>query len=248
MNSCTFRSVFGLLAVASCHHASAFDTSTMMSYRYGDQRLIEAKIVGVDERGVVVRGEVAGLDTGVIIVPLSVAAKDPQILMRARQDIEKVMADNAGQVGLVDENELQRSRHDNGEILYRSSSRSSSGSIIIDNPTASDAVVKLVSPKRKYTFLTVFVKAGHTATIGDVFPTTYKAIYALGFGWGRDSEESRISFVGEFQEWIDLPDTDRQRAYLQLRPTADNDDLDYVSNSSALHTVAALAVEKFDAY
>lgn len=223
----------------------AFDSGVINTFQHKNQRLIEARIVGVDEAGVVLRGK----DSGVVIVPLAVAAKEPQIRMRAGEEIAALLGDSNGVDSISNEQaERKYSRHHNGEVLFRSSGRSSTGTILVDNPTASDAIVKIVSPKRKYTFITIFVAASHEALVRDVFPTNYKVIFALGEGWGRENEAPRTRFFAAFRDLVEFPDIQYQKAYLQLRANTDGDSIDFLSHKRALHEVVKIDSDEFDQY
>jgi hypothetical protein len=85
---------------------------------------------------------------------------------------------------------LKASRPPNGTIFLQTSTQGR-GELTIDNGSNFDALVKLVSPQRKYTFISVYIHAGRSATVTNIRPNSYKLIFALGEGW----DESRNAMV-----------------------------------------------------
>ena len=86
---------------------------------------------------------------------------------------------------------LKANRPPNGTVFLQTSTQGQ-GELNIDNGTKFDAWVKLVSPQRKYTFISVYIHSGRSATVRNIRPNTYKLVYALGEGW----DESGNSMVG----------------------------------------------------
>jgi hypothetical protein len=97
--------------------------------------------------------------------------------------------------------EPQANRPANGTILLQTSQ--GHGELTIDNGSNFDAVVKLVSPQRKYTFVSVYIHAGRMATVNNVRPNTYRLIYAFGEGWnGSRNIFSNIDAAGAFDKLL----------------------------------------------
>ncbi len=95
---------------------------------------------------------------------------------------------------------LKASRPPNGTIFLQTSTQGH-GQLTIVNGSKYDALVKLVSPQRKYTFISVYIHAGRSATVTNIRPNTYKLIFALGEGWD-DSRNAmvRISSTAAFEK------------------------------------------------
>jgi len=85
---------------------------------------------------------------------------------------------------------LKASRPRNGTIFLQTSTQGH-GELTINNGTKFDALVKLVSPQRKYTFIVVYIHSGKSAKVTNIRPNTYKLVYALGEGW----DEARNAMI-----------------------------------------------------
>jgi len=106
----------------------------------------------------------------------------------------------------VDTNELanaiRASRPKNNTILKQTSIQGS-GTLKVYNYTKWDAVVKLVSPSRKNSFVSVYIHSGRSASVENIRQNSYKLIYALGEGWSRnDNQMLRISECRSLTEQI----------------------------------------------
>jgi|GEM_PF-1465534 len=103
-----------------------------------------------------------------------------------------------GELGLA----LQRNRPPNGTIFTQTSTQGQ-GQLTIQNGTKWDAQVKLVSPTRKYIFISVYIHSGKSATVSNIRPNTYKLIYALGEGWDENRNRMfRISSTASFDQLL----------------------------------------------
>ena len=85
---------------------------------------------------------------------------------------------------------LKASRPPNGTIFLQTSTQGH-GQLTIENGSKFDALVKLISPQRKYTFISVYIHAGRSATVTNIRPNTYKLVFAFGEGW----DDSRNAMV-----------------------------------------------------
>lgn len=97
---------------------------------------------------------------------------------------------------------LKANRPPNGTIFLQTSTQGQ-GELKIDNGSKFDALVKLVSPQRKYTFVSVYVHSGRSAVVSNIRPNTYKLIYAFGEGWD-DSRNAmvRIASTAAFEKLL----------------------------------------------
>ena len=112
--------------------------------------------------------------------------------------VSRPSLDTPGEIGLA----LQRNRPPNGTIFVQTSTQGR-GELTIQNGTKWDAQVKLVSPTRKYIFISVYVHSGKSATVSNIRPNTYKLIYALGEGWDDARNRMfRISSTAAFDKLL----------------------------------------------
>lgn len=97
---------------------------------------------------------------------------------------------------------LKASRPPKGTIFLQTSTQGH-GQLTIDNGSKFDALVKLVSPQRKYTFISVYIHAGRSSTVTNIRPNSYKLIFALGEGWD-DSRNAmlRIASTAAFDKLL----------------------------------------------
>jgi len=94
---------------------------------------------------------------------------------------------------------FESTRPENGTIFLQTA-RHSGGSLKVTNGTKWDAVVKLVSPYRKYTFVSFYVREGRTAIVNQIRANTYKLVFALGEGWDeRRGRFHRIFSTSAFE-------------------------------------------------
>jgi len=97
---------------------------------------------------------------------------------------------------------LQYNRPPNGTIFIQTS-KQGHGELTIQNGTKGDAQVKLVSPTRKYIFISVYIHSGQSAVVKNIRPNTYKLIYALGDGWDDSKKRMfRIFFAAAFDKLL----------------------------------------------
>jgi len=103
-----------------------------------------------------------------------------------------------GEVGRM----LQTNRPANGTIFTKTSNQGH-GQLTIHNGTKWDAQVKLVSPTRKYIFLSVYIHSGKSATVTNIRANNYKLVYALGEGWDDSRMKMfRISATASFDKLL----------------------------------------------
>lgn len=99
---------------------------------------------------------------------------------------------------------FESTRPENGTIFLQTA-RHSGGSLQVKNGTKWDAVVKLVSPHRKYTFVSFYVREGRTATVPQIRANTYKLVFALGEGWDeRRGRFHRIFSTSAFESLLTI--------------------------------------------
>jgi len=226
-----------------------FGSGEMGSFSYRGQRVIEASIAGVDEGGVVIRGK----DTGLIIVPLEDALKIAQLKMRIGAKMEALLESKEADAEpsfVPATGGTLRAR--NGAVLYRSSMRSGPHSVWVENNSTRDAVIKLVSPKRPYTFAVMHVGAGMRATLRDIQSNSYKIVYALGGTWDRLGRRvAEPVLTGEFPDLVVFTKASSipgDRAKIFLHGRASESTLQTRGSSGAESVGRETSLESFDAY
>jgi hypothetical protein len=242
----------GFLLVLVClllAEARVFGSGEMGSFSYRGQRVIEASIAGVDEGGVVIRGK----DTGLIIVPLEDALKIAQLKVRLGAEIQALMESKKADAGAESTPAASGSpRAPNGAVFYRSSTRSGPHSVLVENNSTRDGVIKLVSPKRPYTFAVMHVGAGMRATLRDIQSNSYKIVYALGGTWDRLGRRvAEPALTGEFPDLVVFSKASSglgDRAKIFLHGGASDSTLQTRGSSGAESVGRETSLESFDAY